>query len=774
MNASIPRTINAITRLRLWSRRVGLRRKLAVALMLAAVVSGLATVALMSGLSPLGLNPQILIGLLFLDVVLVLVVGVVVAWRVASIWVERRRGMAGSGLHRRLVLLFSVVAVTPAIVVALFAALFLNFSIRAWFDERVRTAVEESRVVARAYLVEHQRNIRADILAMANDLNRQAPVLARDRQRFNQVVATQAILRSLPEALVVDGQGRVLARSQFSLSLEFDLVTPEMLEQAREREFVLIASGQEDRVRAVAKLEEFVDAFLLIGRQVESRVLEHIVLTERAVAQYQALEARQEGIQITFIVVFVVVAILLLLAAVWTGMTFATQLARPISNLIGAAERVSSGDLGARVEATSARDELGVLSRAFNRMTGQLEAQRQSLMEANRELDERRRFTETVLAGVSAGVIGLDGDGNVHLPNRRASELLEQSLDAAVGSALGDVVPELAPLLSSVMERPGRAHRGELKLTRGERQLTFLVSAAAERLGGEVVGYVVTFDDITELLSAQRKAAWADVARRIAHEIKNPLTPIQLSAERLKRRYAAEIKSDPETFAVCTETIIRQVEEIGRMVDEFSSFARMPQAALKPENLTEICAQAVFLERSRHPALEIAFEPAGEAVWLYCDRQQVGRALTNVLKNAAESIALRGSGDGAREPSGRIALDVVKKRDGDAPRVAVVIEDDGVGLPAQERDRLTEPYVTTREKGTGLGLAIVKKIMEDHFGDVVLEDRPQGGARVTLVFGTDEADAASAAEEGKDEKRSRARGMARAQKDADRTAAHGS
>ncbi|MDP6805886.1 MAG: PAS domain-containing sensor histidine kinase [Rhodospirillales bacterium] len=774
MNASIPRTFNAVTRMRLWSRRVGLRRKLAVALMLAAVVSGLTTVALMSGMSPLGLDPQILIGLLYLDVVLLLVLGVVVAWRVASIWVERRRGMAGSGLHRRLVVLFSVVAVTPAIVVALFAALFLNFGIRAWFDERVRTAVEESRAVARAYLLEHQRNIRADILAMANDLNRQASVLARDRKRFNQIVATQAILRSLPEALVVDGQGRVLARTQFSLSLEFDLVTPEMLQQAREREFVLIASGQEDRVRAIVKLEGFVDGFLLVGRQVEARVLDHIVLTERAVAQYQALEARQAGIQITFILVFVVVALLMLLAAGWMGLTFATQLARPISNLIGAAEKVRAGDLSARVQPTTARHELGALSRAFNRMTGQLETQRQSLLEANRELDERRRFTETVLAGVSAGVIGLDGGGSVNLPNRRASELLDQSLDTAVGSALGDVVPELAPILSAVMARPERAHRGELMLTRGERQLTLLVSAAAERLGGDVVGYVVTFDDITELLSAQRKAAWADVARRIAHEIKNPLTPIQLSAERLKRRYAAEIKSDPETFAVCTETIIRQVEEIGRMVDEFSSFARMPQATLKPENLTEICRQAVFLERSRLPAIEIAFKPVGEAVWLYCDRQQVGRALTNVLKNAAESIALRGSGEGASEPSGRIALEVVKKRDGDVPRIAVVIEDDGVGLPERERDRLTEPYVTTREKGTGLGLAIVKKIMEDHFGDVVLEDRPQGGARVTLVFGIEEVDAASAAEDGEDEKGSRARRMARALKDGAGTAAHGS
>ena len=511
----------------------------------------------------------------------------------------------------------------------------------------VRTALEESRAVASAYLHEHQQNIRADALAMANDLNREAPVLARNPARFNQVLSAQAALRSLAEALVIDRDGRVLARSRFSRSLELELVPRRVLDQAALGEAVVVTSGEDDRLRSLVRLHRFADAYLLVGRFVEPRVLEHIDLTETAVAQYKTLEKQRKGIQITFVMIFVVVALLLLLAAIWVGLTLATQLARPVSDLISAAERVGKGDLTARVKATAAGHEIGTLTRAFNRMTSQIDTQRQGLVEANRELGERTRFTETVLAGVSAGVIGLDAEGHVHLPNRSASEFLDTDLETFIGRPLGDAVPEMADLLRGLMARPGRPHEAEIKVVRRGSYRNLRVSMAVERLEGEVIGYVITFDDITALLSAQRKAAWADVARRIAHEIKNPLTPIQLSAERLRRKYLKEIKSDPGTFSACTETIIRQVEDIGRMVDEFSSFARLPQPLLKPENVSEICRQTIFLERGRHPDTDYVLELGADDIYLRCDRRQVSRALANLLKNAAESIAARSAAGGS-------------------------------------------------------------------------------------------------------------------------------
>jgi two-component system nitrogen regulation sensor histidine kinase NtrY len=560
---------------------------------------------------------------------------------------------------------------------------------------------------------------------------------------FDDVLSFEAARRSLPEAVVVDGSGRVLARSALSLSLEFGLAPPAAIESARRGEIAILTAEIDDRVRAVVALNRFVDAYLLVGRFVDPKIIEHIQRVERAVSQYQQMQQESRGIQISFVAMFVIVAMLLLLAAAWIGLTLATQLAQPISNLVDAADRVSKGDLSVRVDTRATGDELGTLTRAFNRMTSQIETQRDGLVEANRQLDERRRFTETVLAGVSAGVIGLDKEGRIHLPNRSASELLAVDLEQAVGRTLGEVVPEMERLFAEARLRPERLAQAELRLAGKGRFNTLLVRIAAERIGNEVVGYVVTFDDVTALLSAQRTAAWADVARRIAHEIKNPLTPIQLSAERLRRKYLKEIKTDPDVFAACTETIVRQVEDIGRMVDEFSSFARMPQASLKPENLSELCRQAVFLERNRYPDIEFTTTLPAADVQVACDSRQVARALTNILKNAAESIAaLRETGAPSRK--GRVQV-VLTPAGPENDSTIVTVEDNGKGLPKENRDRLAEPYVTTRTKGTGLGLAIVKKIMEDHNGALVLADREGGGAQVSLVFRplTDKAGAAS-------------------------------
>ena len=723
--------MNLMRRLRIWASRIGLGRKIAIALVIPALGSGVATYLALTGAPPFGPHPSAVLSLLNLDLVLLLALGAVIAKRLTEVWAERRRGLAGSRLQIRLVVLFSLIAIMPTIIVAVFSYLFFSFGIETWFSDKVRTAISESLAVAEAYLHEHQQAIRADVLAMANDLNRDAVKLALNPQHLEQVVSAQAALRGLTEAVVFDRAGHILARSSLSFTLGFEPVPDDAVHLADAGDVAIMTNDSDDRVRALVRLNQFGDVYLYVGRFIEPRVLSHMEETQRAAAQYEQMEGQRSGFQITFALIFMMVAMLFLVAAVAIGIHFATQFAVPISSLITAAEQVRGGDLAARVPEGEKDDEFASLSRAFNRMTYQIESQQRELREANRQLDERRRFTETVLTGVSAGVIGLDRSGRINLPNRSASLLLGVDLDQLIGQDLAEVAPEMAGLLGDAERRPDRLAQSQVQLVSGTNTRTLLVRIAAEHNAADISGFVVTFDDITELLSAQRKAAWADIARRIAHEIKNPLTPIQLAAERLRRRYLKEIKQDAETFTICTDTIIRHVGDIGRMIDEFSSFARMPAPVLKPENLIEIVHQAVFLQRTAHP--EIAFETVfpSHSVTIRCDTRLVGQALINIVKNAIESIEARVGEDGTAPP-GHIRVSVVQRED----QAAVVVEDNGKGLPQQGRERLTEPYVTTRTKGTGLGLAIVKKIMEDHQGELLLEDGEQEGARVNLVFTT--------------------------------------
>jgi two-component system nitrogen regulation sensor histidine kinase NtrY len=715
-------------------RRASKSRFLAILVGLALFTSLAATIAVMSDLSPQPATVATIITLLNVDIGLAAVLAAILARRILLAWMERQFGSAGSKLHFRMVLSFSLVAIIPAILVAIFSGVFLNFGIEAWFGDRVRTAVDESRDVAQLYLREHQQNIRADALAMANDINREAINLRQNPRMLADFITTQALFRELPEAVIVDSSGRLIAQSGLSFSLAFDFLTDNFLRQmlqSRPGEVLIISNPDDERVRAGVKLDAFVDAYLLVGRFVDTSVLDHISRTRGAAAQYAEIQASRERLQIRFLAVFGAMALLLFLTAAWVGWTLANRLAAPIGKLIDAAERVRLGDLTASVE--DVRDEageVGTLIRAFNRMTAQIDNQQRGLIEANRQLDERRRFTETVLTGVSAGVIGLDADGRMYLVNRSASDLLGEDLASRIAEPLEDVVPEMAELLQQAKISPHRAFSGEIALTRSGRQRTLVASVAAERQAdNSIVGFVITCDDVTELLSAQRKAAWADVARRIAHEIKNPLTPIQLAAERLKRKYRTQIVTDPETFTICTDTIVRQVEEIGRMVDEFSAFARMPRPDLKEIDLRELVGQSLFLERNRCP--EIIYEESlpDEPVLIRCDRQQIGRALTNILKNASESVESlhEKNPDG---PAGKIALKLTV--DGGGPRVEIV--DNGGGFPPELLDRITEPYVTTRERGTGLGLAIAKKIMEDHNGELMLGNNATEGATVVLMF----------------------------------------
>lgn len=715
-----------------WGRRVGLGRKLSIALTVIALGFAFATYATITGSSPLGADTQTVLILLQIDLVLFLLLGLVVARSLVGLWIERRRGQVGSRLHMRLAMLFSLIALAPAIIVSVFSAVFFNFGMENWFNDRVKTAIVESRAVAEAYLKEHKQVIRGDVLSMARDLERALPLLTENPRQFSRILAGQGLVRNLSEIYVFDGSGRILAKWALGFVIDRDPVAPEIIERARSGEVVLLTSEADDRLRAIIKLDRFVDAFLYVGRFVEPRVLEHIDKTERAAAEYANIEGRRSSIEITFAMIFILVGMLLLFVAIWVGLVFANRLSRPISDLAGAAERVRAGDLSARVEEGPDSDELGLLSRAFNRMADQLEGQRHELVQANRQLDERRHFIETVLSGVSAGVIGVDAEGRINLANRSACSLLAMDIDEQIGADISEVVPELSAMIGDAHTRPNRLVEAQISMQRVGRDRTLLVRLAADVVDRKVSGFVITFDDITELVAAQRKAAWSDVARRIAHEIKNPLTPIQLAAERLRRKYMNEITSDPETFSNCTETIIRQVGDIGRMVDEFSAFARMPRPEMERENIGKICREALVLPRSAHPEIEFVSDIPGDPVMITGDSRQLSQVLTNLIQNAIDAIGGRVADGQAELAAGEIQLSLSLTEE-DAE---IVITDNGKGLPVEKRDRLTEPYMTTRTKGTGLGLAIVKTILEDHGGVLELKDRPDGknGASIRVML----------------------------------------
>lgn len=737
-------------------------RRFAILLTVAAVVAGGATYAALTGLSLTGpgtssADAETVFVLLNIDLVLLLVLAVMVVHGLVRLWIQRRRGSAGSRLHTRLATLFSLIAAAPAIIVVVFSAMFFDYGIQGWFNERVSTALDQSLAVAEAYLEEHRQTIRADILAMATDINRDGIALADNPSRLQQVLNLQAALRNLPEAVIFTGSGRVLARTDLSLTFEFGGLPNAMMESAASGDVVVLTSKEDDRVRALVRLDNFVNTYLFVGRFVESTVLDHMERVQRAVSQYRETETRRSSIQITFTVLFVLVAVLLLLAAVWIGLLFARSIARPLSQLVAGAERVRAGDLSARVPEGRDDDEIASLSRAFNRMTRQLASQRRELVEANRQIDARRRFTEKVLEGVSAGVVGVDSDGRVTLANRSALTLLGVDTDQAADRPVSELLPEIDEPLRKAAARPDRVVQAEVEVERQGEKRSLMVRVAVEESGDRGgAGFVITFDDITDLQSAQRAAAWSDVARRIAHEIKNPLTPIQLSAERLKRRYLKQIDTDPETFVACTDTIIRQVDDIGRMVNEFSSFARMPNPVMAVDDIRKLVRESVAMQRMARSDISIGLDMNASPLPVECDSRQVSQALTNVVLNAMQAVEARreaereAGGDPGRDslpgdtdvPGDTDDIDVaVTSRDG---HVVVEVSDRGCGLPSEDRERLAEPYVTTRAKGTGLGLAIVKKIMEDHGGTVEIEDRfdEQGavaGARVRLTFALAEA-----------------------------------
>ena len=675
---------------------------------------------LLMGLTPIQPTERVVFWALAVNGLLTGLLVIELCLEVALLIRARRRGRAAARLHIRIVALFSVVAVVPAILIAVVASITLNRGLDHWFSERTRAIVETSLSIAQAYAEEHARTLRVDILGLKSDFERAQVLLEQNPDRFQAFMNSMAALRGIPGVFLVKPDGSLIAQANFQFSTGYLPPPADALARAGKADGdpILIAPGATNVVGAIARLENYNDVYLYITREIDPKVIRYISETTASVNEYKNLEATRWGVQVAFGLLYLGLALVVLLSAVWLGIGFANRLVAPIRRLIDAADEIGRGNLEVHVPFRSADGDLGALGSTFNTMTTELRNQRHELVAASEQIDSRRRFTEAVLAGVSAGVVGTDAKGLVTIANRGAMRLLGLHDDVPIGQPVVEVVPELKSVVEASLNEPHRAeHRDQVSVVRDGRERTINVRVTTEESDTAQHGYVITLDDITDLVSAQRSAAWADIARRIAHEIKNPLTPIQLSAERLKRRFGKHIVEGRDVFDQCTETIIRQVGDIGRMVDEFSSFARMPKPTFEERNLGEAAREAVFLMEVSHPDITFAMELPEEPLIGRFDPRLISQAFINLVKNATEAI------EALPPEEARGAKITVRGRvEGDSNVIEFI--DTGIGLPNENRQRLLEPYMTTREKGTGLGLAIVSKIIEEHGGHLDLLDSP--------------------------------------------------
>ena len=674
------------------------------------------------GLGPAELDPSSsgIRLLLLADLIYVLVIATLVAQRVAKMIAARRAQSAGSRLHLRLTGVFALVALVPTVLVAVFAVVTLNFGLEGWFSDRVRNVVGSSLSAAEAYKAEHRDDLSADARILAGYMNiaRQASNFMSDsdtRQLLSQAQAQ--VQRGLKEAYLTNGVGDLVSRGERSYLFDFERPSDEGLQKASEGEMVVIEDWNNNEFRALFRLQSFPDRYLYISREVDGELLSLLDDTQDSVRLYQQLENDRGRLLFEFGLIYLGFALILILAAIWLGLWFAERLSRPVGRLASAAQRVGAGDLDVQVHEDRGDDEIAMLGRIFNQMTRQLKGQRSTLLENTAQIERRRRLFDSVLSSVSAGVISLDAEGRITLLNRTASILLSFDDTDHTGEMLDTIVPEFQPLLDQLRSGGKGTAQGELRVTRRGQLETLLVRIADRKSeDGQLEGYVIAFDDVTELVSAQKMAAWGDVARRIAHEIKNPLTPIKLSAERLKRKLAPLVGDESEALEQYTDVIMRKTDDLRRIVDEFSKFARMPEPELRQADIMALIRDSVLLQQSGQPEVDISLEEDADVIWTEVDQTMIGQALTNLIKNAGEAIETMRETAGGKY-KGAIKVQVTSEDSS----VQISIADNGIGLPS-DRARLFEPYVTTRDKGTGLGLPIVKKIIEEHGGSLVLKD----------------------------------------------------
>jgi two-component system, NtrC family, nitrogen regulation sensor histidine kinase NtrY len=706
-----------------------------LAAVVVALLSALTTFMVLANLTFVNPTHNVVVTLLAVNLVAVLLLLAIIGREVWHIVQARRRGRAAARLHVQIAGLFSAIAVAPAVLVAVLASVNFDRGLDRLFSIRTRAVIENSLIVSQAYLNEHEQSIRAETDAMAIDITRAKPLFDQDAGRFRQFFTAQASLRNMPTAMMLGPDQSVIVKADIQLPPELQEPAPppiERLAQVGDAEAIAGLLRDTNCVGALIKLKGYENTYLFVARFIDPRVLEQIQQTENSIQEYANLETRRMGVQLAFALMYTVIALTVLLSAVWIGFAFANRLVAPIRRLIGAANLVSTGNLHVQVPVRRSEGDLSQLGATFNKMTQELRTQRNDIMRARDLVDSRRRFTEAVLAGASAGVIGVDGNGRVSILNRSAEKLIGSSEAEALGHPLEEIVPELQKLVDPARSGGQRLVQGQTTIHRGGRDRTVSVRVTSEQSTDPDHGYVVTLDDITELVTAQRTAAWGDIARRIAHEIKNPLTPIQLSAERLRRKYGKAISEDRAIFEQCTDTIVRQVDDIRRMVDEFSRFARMPKPVMIADDITDTVRQVAFMQRVGNADIDIEVEITEDPMPARFDRRLISQGLTNIIKNAGEAVAAVPAEQLGR---GRIVVSAARI-DSD---IVIDVIDNGIGLPKENRSRLLEPYVTTREKGTGLGLAIVGKILEEHGGRIELHDAAekfpgQRGAWMRLRF----------------------------------------
>ena len=705
-------------------------RKLGLATVISLLITGVFSFLILFGLTPLQPNRTVVTIALAANTLLALVLASLIGMEVARLLRSRQKGRAAARLHIRIVGLFALVAAIPAIMVAIVASITLDLGLDRWFELRTKSIVEGSMSVAEAYLDEStQVHVNASV-SMASELDRARRLYSLDRTGFTELMRLQTRGRGMIQSQLLNIDGEPIITTKINPDIEVPEVPAESLKAADSGDVIFIPNGNSNLVGSVLKMRVIPDAFLYTVRPLRDDVLSAVRQMEANTNEYNELELSRLPVQLTFAVLYLAMALMILLAAIWMGISVADRFVRPIRHLIGAADEVSRGNLDVNVDTTHNEGDFKSLGDTFNIMTTQLKQQRGQLLQANKDIDRRARFTEAVLSGVTASVIGVDNEGKVGIANSATASILGRPL--ATGTPLGEVFPELGQVLEKARESGRSEYREQLTTLIGGQTKTLNIQVTQEREETKQHSFVITIDDITDLVAAQRSTAWSDVARRIAHEIKNPLTPIQLSTERIKKRYSKYITEDREVFDQCTDTIIRHVGDIGRMVDEFSSFARMPKPEMREGDLSTTVQEALFTQKVANPSIQFELEFAEPANPALFDERLLSQALINVIKNAVEAI------EGAAPPPdeanpGQIRIKAWHDRD----MIVIDVTDNGKGLPEENREKLLEPYMTTRQKGTGLGLAIVRKIMEDHGGSIELMDAPQvaeggRGARTRL------------------------------------------
>jgi two-component system nitrogen regulation sensor histidine kinase NtrY len=683
-----------------------------------------AIAGLLSGEGLAGRATSLIRGALLVSLAVSLILLGIAVFRIVRVARAWRASATGARLHTRFIVLFGLAALTPAVIVAAFLGFTFSQGVENWFSQRVENTIENAAHVGRAYVDLASGDIGDQVQLMAEDLNLARGGMTSDPRHYATFFQGQAEHRHFRSAYIFDHTGRVLVRAEQQGVAGFSKPSAEALQTADHGEVSVRFDQQHDRVVAVYRLTAYAGAYLMVSSQLEPGLVARLRSFDQSVDDYRKARERQGTLRSLFGLAYLSTTLLVLLGAIWVGLSSASRVAEPIGRLVNASRRVAAGDMKARVSVGEERDEVDALGVAFNRMTAQLENQRRELITAQEDAENRSRFIETVLGGVSAGVISIDRDGRITATNRSAAQLLGHRDADVVARRLIDVAPEFGDLLNQPAPQQETSPQ-RVDLMRDDGAINLSVRMAPDAEGG----LVLTFDDMTKLIAAQRQEAWKDVARRIAHEIKNPLTPIQLSAERLKKKYSAEITSDPETFQRCTDTILRQVSDIGRMVDEFSAFARMPTPRMAFAHMNEIAESVVFSQRLVFPDIRLEAEGLEMPIGLVCDERLLSQALLNLVKNAAESVQARRARDG--EPKDGFVI--LRLRDLETG-VQFEIIDNGLGFPEKNRHRLIEPYVTTRTKGAGLGLAIVARIVEDHGGLIELDDAPGPGPGAIVRF----------------------------------------